>query len=402
MAFQKRLSVCRASLKTELMRNKSIIIFVSTMDGDPWGGSEELWSRTALDLAAQGFSVCASVHEWSPPHKRVLALVEGGVDVWVRPSRYSIWKRAWRKVTCTQEAFMVAELRKQIVSNVPSLVVMSSGSALPPIELLELCISEKVPFVTIGQANDEAWWPVDDDARRYRNALPAALRCYFVSTANLRLAEKQVGCAIPNAEVVWNPFNIEFSTSLAWPLSADGEVLFACVGRLHPPSKGQDILLEAFAGQDWADRNWRLTFYGEGRMQDSLERLVERLGLGDRVIFSGHASVADIWASNHVLTLASRYEGLPLVMVEAMLCGRPVVATNVAGHSELIEDGVVGFLADAPTVASVAKALERLWERRSEAEQMGKAAAERIRQLVPRDPTQVFSGKIRKLVETHR
>jgi len=89
-------------------------------------------------------------------------------------------------------------------------------------------------------------------------------------------------------------------------------------------------------------------------------------------------------------------------MVEAMLCARPVVATNVAGHPEVIKDGVVGFLADGPTVASVAKALERFWERRSEAEQMGKAAAERIRQLVPRDPTQVFSGKIRKLVETHR
>jgi glycosyltransferase involved in cell wall biosynthesis len=89
-------------------------------------------------------------------------------------------------------------------------------------------------------------------------------------------------------------------------------------------------------------------------------------------------------------------------MVEAMLCGRPVVATNVAGHSELIEDGVVGFLADAPTAASVAKALERLWERRSEAEQLGKAAAARIRQLVPPDPIHVFSEKIKKVVETRR
>jgi glycosyltransferase involved in cell wall biosynthesis len=383
------------------MRNKSII-FVSTMFGDPWGGSEELWSRTALDLAAQGFSVCASVHEWLPPHKRVLALVEGGVDVWVRPSRYSIWKRAWRKVTSTHDAFMVAELRKLIFAKSPSLVVLSTGMALPPIELLELCMSEKVPFVTIGQANQEAWWPADNDARRYRNALPAALRCYFVSKVNLQLAEKQIGCAIPNAEVVWNPVNIKFDTSLTWPPSADGKVLFACVGRLHPPSKGQDILLEAFAAQEWVDRSWRLTFYGEGEMKDSLGRLVQRLGLGDRVIFGGHISVEDIWASNHVLTLASRYEGLPLAMVEAMLCGRPVVATNVAGHSEIIEDGVVGFLADAPTAASVAKALERLWERRSEAEQMGKVAAARIRQLVPPAPIHVFSGKIRKLVETQR
>jgi glycosyltransferase involved in cell wall biosynthesis len=297
---------------------------------------------------------------------------------------------------------MLADMRKRIFAKAPSLVVLSSGGALPPIELLELCISEKVPFVTIGQANLDALWPKDDDARRYRNALPAALRCYFVSKANLHLAEKQIGCAIANAEIVRNPFNIEFGASLAWPASPNGEVLFACVGRLHPPSKGQDILLEAFAAQDWADRNWHLTFFGEGGMKESLERLVQRLGLGDRVTFGGHASAEDIWRSNHVLVLPSRYEGLPLVIVEAMLCGRPVVATNVAGHSEVIEDGVVGFLADAPTVAGVANALERLWERRSEAQQMGKAAAVRIRQLVPPDPIKVFSEKIKKLLEAHR
>src|SRR5215471_9973753 len=125
------------------------IAFVSTMEGAPWGGSEELWSRTALNLAAQGFSVWASVHEWSPPHKRVLALVEGGVDVWVRPSRYSIWKHAWHRVSSTEEALMVTDLRKRIFAKAPSLVVLSTGTALPPIELVELCISEKAPFVTI-------------------------------------------------------------------------------------------------------------------------------------------------------------------------------------------------------------------------------------------------------------
>jgi len=393
---------CLRSADVVLEMQRGHIAFVSTMDGDPWGGSEELWSRTALNLVAQGFSVCASVHEWSPLHRRVLALVEGGVDVWVRPSRYSIWKHAWRRVTSTDESLMLADMRKRIFAKAPSLVVLSTGAALPPLELLELCISEKVPFVTIGHANQDALWPKDDDARRYRNALPAALRCYFVSKGNLQLAEKQIGCAIANAEIVWNPFNIDFGASLAWPARPNGEVLFACVGRLHPPSKGQDILLEAFAAQVWADRNWHLTFFGEGGMKESLERLVQRLGLGDRVTFGGHASAEDIWRSNHVLVLPSRYEGLPLVIVEAMLCGRPVVATNVAGHSEVIEDGVVGFLADAPTVAGVANALERLWERRSEAQQMGKAAAVRIRQLVPPDPIKVFSEKIKKLLEAHR
>jgi len=77
-----------------------------------------------------------------------------------------------------------------------------------------------------------------------------------------------------------------------------------------------------------------------------------------------------------------------------MLCGRPVVATDVAGHCEVVEDGVTGFLADAPTGNSISTALQRFWDRRVEAEQMGNAGARRIRQLVPRNPAEVFAEKI--------
>ena len=83
-------------------------------------------------------------------------------------------------------------------------------------------------------------------------------------------------------------------------------------------------------------------------------------------------------------------------MVEAMLCGRPVVATDVAGHSEIVEDRITGFLADAPTVASMAKALERLWARRADAMEIGATASKRIRELRPPDPVRIFSEKIKK------
>jgi glycosyltransferase involved in cell wall biosynthesis len=252
--------------------------------------------------------------------------------------------------------------------------------------------------VTIGQLNHEGTWYRDELAERYRNALRAALRCYFVSHANLRLCEKQIGAELPNAEVVWNPVNISDDALPAWPrLDREDEVRFACVARLYPPGKGQDILFEALAAPSWAGRRWRLYLYGEGRMRGTLERLAARLGLSDRIVFAGFKSVEEIWAANHVLVMPSRYEGLPLAMVEAMLCARPVVATDVAGHGEIVEDGVTGFLAEAPTAASMAAALERFWERRSEAEAIGKAGAQRIRQLVPRDPVRLFTEKLKHL-----
>jgi len=293
----------------------------------------------------------------------------------------------------------VTEVRRFIETNNPLLVVFSSGGPVAPAELLELCIAMRIPFVTIAQANLENWWPDDADAEQYRKALSAAIRCYFVSRNNLRLFEKQIACELSNAEVIRNPFQVDFNASPPWPLNTNGEVLFACVGRLHPPSKGQDVLLECFANPDWGNRNWRLTLYGEGPMKESLQRLVRRLGLENRVIFAGHVtSVEDIWASNQVLVMPSRYEGLPLAMVEAMLCGRPVIATDVAGHSEIIEDGVNGFLAEAPTVPCISKALDRFWERRTEVRHMGTMASERIRQIIPSKPVAEFTEKIKNFV----
>lgn len=103
------------------------ILFVSTMDGDPWGGSEELWSRTALDLASRGFSVAASVVGWEPPHPRVLELAKGGIDLSFRPLRYPPWKRALRRIRSRWKSPLVLEVERQIHLGAPALVVLSDG-----------------------------------------------------------------------------------------------------------------------------------------------------------------------------------------------------------------------------------------------------------------------------------
>lgn len=134
-------------------------------------------------------------------------------------------------------------------------------------------------------------------------------------------------------------------------------------------------------------------------MQQTIERIVAQLGLKDRVKLVGFVTAVErIWAENHVLVMPSRYEGLPLAMVEAMLCARPVVATDVAGHSEILEDGASGFLAESATVHSMASALERLWTNRTELEMMGQVAAVSIRKYVPREPARVFADKIKAVV----
>ena len=119
--------------------------------------------------------------------------------------------------------------------------------------------------------------------------------------------------------------------------------------------------------------------------------------------FAGHVGdVAGIWRTHHALLLPSRYEGLPLALVEAMLCGRIGIVTDIAGNTEVLEDDVTGFVAASPTTGHLDDALERAWVRRDAWREMGRAAARSIREHVPRDPAAAYAEKILNLAKERR
>jgi glycosyltransferase involved in cell wall biosynthesis len=365
------------------------------MAGGPWGGSEELWTRTAVLLAKQRVSVAASVHGWPRLDRRIAELPRAGVELRPRPVKPSLISRAQRFLS--GESHITFDYRS-FRNTSPSLVVISNGSVFPPVELLEMCIARGWPFVTVAHSNSSGYWPSDEMAARLRKALSMARRCFFVSEPNRALAGRQLGYDFENSEIVYNPVLIEADSSFSWPPDAtEQEVRMACVGTLYPTEKGQDILLDVLANPCWAQRNWCLTFYGSGPNRHVLDRLVERLGLRERVLFGGYVAVEKIWRENHVLVMPSRYEGMPLTIVEAMLCGRPVVATDVGGNSQVVKDGVTGFLAEAAAVGPFSRALERMWGQRDRLREIGKVAAATIRDFFPKDTVETFANKLKTL-----
>lgn len=377
-------------------------VFIRTNTSSPWGGSDELWSKAALRLADQGVVVTASVPDYSLSHPRLLEMKAGGIEMCGRPATYPTWDRVIHRLRGQGRSLHDKHLVQMLKDRAPSLVIVSGGGPRPPIDALEICVGLGVPFAVIAQANNDAEWLSDDLAPRYAKALSTARRYYFVSNANWRLAERQNACRFLNAEVVHNPFNVPYDATPSWPrVDADAQLNMACVARLHPPSKGQDLLLEVLAGQTWAGRNWKLSLYGKGPNEMALKHLVEELDLTRRVMFCGHTNdIPAVWSENHVLLLPSRYEGLPLALVEAMLCGRPAVATNVAGNSEILEENMTGFLAASPTTSSIGDALERMWQSRAHLQLLGVAAAASIRERVPPDPVGTFVEKLKQLVPT--
>ena len=373
------------------------IIFISTMASSPWGGSEELWSHAALRLREQGHQVAGSVVRWPSLSPKLSLLAERGVTVVQQaPAQARFHVRAWRKLiqNIGYEHPNFEWLKRQK----PDLVVISQGQTLDGLAWMNHCRQTGRPYVVIVQANNEQWWPADNLSAEMADVYLAAQKVCCVSRHNLKLLEYQIGVSLPNATVVWNPFNVPADLPPNWPEAKDNWKL-ACVARLEPPSKGQDILLEVLSLPKWRDRPVILNLYGHGQCKENLRRLADRLNLKN-VYFKGHVQdVSGIWAENQMLVLPSRYEGLPLTLVEAMWSARPAVVTDVGGNAEVCVDGETGFVAYAPTVKLLDEALERAWAQRAEWQLIGQAARRRIQQLVPKDPAGDFSKMLLALAD---
>jgi glycosyltransferase involved in cell wall biosynthesis len=283
----------------------------------------------------------------------------------------------------------------------PDLVVVCQGVNFDGLAYSDLCRISGRPYAVISQKATDYLWPSGKDRIVMRSAFQNALCCYFVSQHNLQLTECQIGESLMNAEIVRNPFLVSGSP-LPWPGNQDHSIKLACVGRLETDEKGQDILLRVLALPQWKNRNVSVSFFGEGHHGEALRELARHLGLNN-VDFRGFVSdVESIWKTHHALVLASRTEGLPLVLIEAMMCGRLGIVTNAGGSSEVVEDSRTGFVANSATVDDFDRAMERAWAVREEWESIGKAAGIAVRTMVPLDPAAAFTAKLLGLVDPLR
>jgi glycosyltransferase involved in cell wall biosynthesis len=158
--------------------------------------------------------------------------------------------------------------------------------------------------------------------------------------------------------VIHNPVDVSRVSRQAQ--DADGarppaRFIMGC-GRLHR-QKGFDLLLQAFARLGIADL--ALVLLGEGPERSHLESLARELGIASRVVMPGFVANPWHWMARALaFVLPSRYEGFGSVLVEAMACGTPVVATDCEyGPREVLSDGEAGLLARAADIDSLTAAI---------------------------------------------
>ncbi|MEO6695000.1 MAG: glycosyltransferase family 4 protein [Ignavibacteria bacterium] len=370
------------------------IAFVST-NKSAWGGSEYLWYNTALRFSANGFDVIASVPRWKEIPDAVNNLISKKIKIFYNTDVSKQKKFYNRLVPAQMQMNYSDDGFRFLLDFKPDITVINQGGNTGGIDLMEFCIKHKLKFVTISQAANEAKWPTDALNKRLSDSLPKASINFFVSKANIKLTELQIGQKIENARVIYNPFNIDYYNEIKYPEVSDNFNL-ANVARYEIFAKGQDILFRVLNEKKWRERNILVNLYGKGEHGYSIGKLKKFFNL-ENVNIAGHIKPEEIWKKNHALILTSRYEGLPLALVEAMLCGRTAIVTNVSGNPEVMTDNENGFLTKAPTPEFVDEAMERSWEKRFEWEELGLKAKHHIRSIIPPDPVEYFIKQITNL-----
>jgi glycosyltransferase involved in cell wall biosynthesis len=192
--------------------------------------------------------------------------------------------------------------------------------------------------------------------------LPDHVTAVSQATAASHLAAGMVSEC--NLSVIWNGIDVDRwqpdaqeRAQARGELGIGDEFLWLAVGRLETV-KDYPCLLRAMTR---LPERARLLVLGAGPQEGRLAELAEWLGLKQRVHFAGFEPNVKLWMrAADGFVLSSRYEGLPMVLLEAGACGVPVVATDVPGTREVVVHGETGWLAPAGDAEELAKAMMKL------------------------------------------
>lgn len=263
----------------------------------------------------------------------------------------------------------------------------NSGDVLALLKMLRTCRREHIDIIIANHGKD--FWPSVFAAGlagipvvfvRHMGSRLKKTTCWLINrhvdkviavSGAVRDTLLDSGVSAEKVEVVHNAVTLErFDPSSVDPDGARrqlgigaGDIVVGTVGKLHK-GKGVFDLLAAFALLSGKHVRLKLLFVGDGPERSALEQEASRLSLSERVIFAGPSKdVARMYAAMDIFVLPSTCsEAFGMVLVEAMAMARPVIATEVGGIPEIVQDNVSGILVPPQDPGSISRAIDRYIE----------------------------------------
>jgi len=181
------------------------------------------------------------------------------------------------------------------------------------------------------------------------------------------------------------------------------DLLVGVIGRLSP-EKGQEVFVRAFPEVARAVPNAGAVLIGEGQELEKLQAAVKAAGLEGCVKFAGyHAEMSRVYAALDLVVIPSLSEGLPNVLLEAMLHRKPVVATAVGGIPEVMQDGLSKWLVPPGNAQALARAMIEASRNPTMRAELGELGERRVRETFsPSRRAQQIVEVYKELLDTYR
>jgi glycosyltransferase involved in cell wall biosynthesis len=290
------------------------------------------------------------------------------------PLAYARYKR-WQSVQ-RAGAQRLRELFAQAADPADTVVICAQVHAMEWVSLA----AGRLPVIAMSHESYAAA-NASSRGRRVRRYYRGAARFVSLTEADARQWARDAG--MNNTAAIANPLPIP-ALGGADPSAR----VVVAAGRLSQ-EKGFDLLLDAWRAAVATRPGWTLRVFGTGPQQEALRAQAETLGLtlgpGAAVEFAGQTGdIAAALVEGSIFAGASRAEGFPMSLLEAMACALPCVASDCApGVRELVHDGVNGSLTPTGNTQAMAAALGRLMDDPGERATMGKAALESVAAYAP-------------------
>jgi glycosyltransferase involved in cell wall biosynthesis len=176
-----------------------------------------------------------------------------------------------------------------------------------------------------------------------------------------------------------------------------------CVGRLNE-QKGYEYLIDAWTIVSKRHPDWILNAYGSGEIKEQLQMRIDEKGVSNSLILNDPTSdIIDKYLESSIYIMSSRFEGFPMVLLEAMSCGLPCVSFDCPnGAKDIIEDGRNGFLVGYLNVEQLADNICKLIENESLRKEMSNHAREDVKHYLPTEIMKLWERLFSDIIEYKR
>lgn len=369
------------------------ILFLSVMNGAPWGGSEELWYRAALSCTGRGINTAVCCFNWDEKKQKLKTLKDAGCKLYLLPG-----KQETKKQLITAKGKLI-----RTIASIPfedfDLVIVNQGGwkdiAYSPFQDLYKRLREYVLLFhnynlkekfSSGKQNSLQQWVYGA-----KKNLGASLKIFHAM-------EDRYKMTVPRQQKLFNPLTItmDYGEQEKYPLLQNGNYIFSVLAALDIERKAQDVLIHSLSYMKWKERNWELHFYGEGKDKSLLEKLVAKLKMGKKILIHGNAKdYKKALSDSHLVLQLTHIDAMPITVIEAMAMAKPLVVSAVGDMPVWVKENENGWISEKVNTASILQTMEKAWNKREDWKKMGEKSLQVFKKNFPENPVDYFLKQVR-------